>query len=36
VVIGTRIIQLIEEQPRDKAVAAVAAFLAEIRLALDA
>jgi tryptophan synthase alpha chain len=36
VVIGTRIIQLIEEQPRDKAIAAVTAFLAEIRLALDA
>jgi tryptophan synthase alpha chain len=36
VVIGTRIIQLIEAQPRDKAVAAVAAFLGEIRLALDA
>jgi tryptophan synthase alpha chain len=36
VVIGTRIIQLIEEQPRDKAIAAVTAFLGEIRLALDA
>jgi len=36
VVIGTRIIQLIEDQPRDKAAAAAAAFLREIRQALDA
>ena len=36
VVIGTRIIQLIEGEPREKAVPAVSAFLREIRLALDA
>jgi tryptophan synthase alpha chain len=36
VVIGTKIIQLIDEQPREKAVAAVAGFLREIRSALDA
>lgn len=36
VVIGTRIIQLIEDQPREKVVPAVSAFLREIRLALDA
>jgi tryptophan synthase alpha chain len=36
VVIGTRIIQLLEAQPRDKAVAAVADFLRGIRTALDA
>jgi tryptophan synthase alpha chain len=36
VVIGTRIIQLLEGQPRDKAVAAVAEFLRGIRAALDA
>jgi tryptophan synthase alpha chain len=36
VVIGTKIIQLVDEQPRDKAVAAVAGFLREIRSALDA
>ena len=36
VVIGTKIIQLLEAQPRDKAVAAVADFLREIRSALDA
>jgi len=36
VVIGTRIIQLIEEQPRDKVVPVVREFLAEIRQALDA
>ncbi len=36
VVIGTKIIQLIDEQPRDKVVPAVAAFLREIRAALDA
>jgi len=36
VVIGTKVIQLLEGQPRDKAVAAVAGFLREIRSALDA
>jgi tryptophan synthase alpha chain len=36
VVIGTKIIQLIDEQPRDKVVPAVAGFLREIRSALDA
>lgn len=35
VVIGTRLIQLIEQQPRDKVVGAASGFLAEIRLALD-
>jgi tryptophan synthase alpha chain len=36
VVIGTRIIQLIEAQPREQVVPAVSAFLREIRSALDA
>jgi len=36
VVIGTKIIQLIEEQPREKVAPVVAAFLAEIRQALGA
>jgi len=36
VVIGTKIIQLLEAQPRDKAVATVADFLRGIRAALDA
>ena len=36
VVIGTRIIQLIGEQPREAVVPAVAGFLREIRQALDA
>ena len=36
VVIGTKIIQLIEDQPRDKVVPAVREFLAGIREALDA
>jgi len=36
VVIGTRIIQLIEGQPRDTVVSLVREFLAEIRQALDA
>ena len=36
VVIGTRIIQLIEDQPRDAVVPRVREFLAEIRQALDA
>jgi tryptophan synthase alpha chain len=36
VVIGTKIIQLIDGQPRDRVVPLVAEFLAEIRQALDA
>ncbi|MDM0043580.1 tryptophan synthase subunit alpha [Variovorax dokdonensis] len=36
VVIGTKIIQLAENQPREQAIANVSAFLAEIRSALDA
>jgi len=36
VVIGTKIIQLIEGQPREQVVPRVAGFLAEIRSALDA
>jgi tryptophan synthase alpha chain len=36
VVIGTKIIQLAENQPREQAIANVSAFLAEIRAALDA
>jgi tryptophan synthase alpha chain len=36
VVIGTRIIQLIEAEPREQVVPAVSGFLREIRLALDA
>jgi tryptophan synthase alpha chain len=36
VVIGTKIVQLIEEQPRSKVVPAVTGFLREIRSALDA
>ncbi len=36
VVIGSRIIQLIEAQPRDQVVAVASGFLAEIRAALDA
>ncbi len=36
VVIGTRLIQLLQGQPREQAVAAVAGFLREIRAALDA
>ena len=35
VVIGTRIIQLIENQPREQAIAACSAFLRDIRVALD-
>jgi len=35
VVIGSRIIQLIEDQPRDRVVATAGAFLADIRAALD-
>jgi len=36
VVIGTKIIQLIEGQPREKVVPAASEFLRGIRLALDA
>jgi tryptophan synthase alpha chain len=36
VVIGSRIIQLIENEPRDKVLPAAGAFLREIRAALDA
>jgi tryptophan synthase alpha chain len=36
VIIGSKIIQLLEEQPRDKGIAAVADFLRGIRSALDA
>jgi tryptophan synthase alpha chain len=36
VVIGTRLIQLIEEQPRERVVPAVAEFLRGVRRALDA
>jgi len=36
VVIGTRIIQLLQDQPRERAVGAVGTFLCEIRSALDA
>ena len=36
VVIGTKIIQLIEEQPRDQVAPVAAAFLREIRQALGA
>jgi tryptophan synthase alpha chain len=36
VVIGTKIIQLIENEPRGKVVGAAAGFLGEIRRALDA
>jgi tryptophan synthase alpha chain len=35
VVIGSRIIQLIDDQPRDKVVTTAGSFLAEIRAALD-
>jgi tryptophan synthase alpha chain len=35
VVIGTRLIQLIENEPRDKVAAAAAKFMAEIRQAID-
>ena len=35
VVIGSRIIELIERQPRDGVAAAAAGFLREIRSALD-
>ena len=36
VVIGSRIIQLIQDQPREQVAATAAAFLSEIRTALDA
>ena len=35
VVIGTKVIQVVEDQPRDKAAAALSSFLREIRTALD-
>jgi tryptophan synthase alpha chain len=35
VVIGTRIIQIVEDQPRDQVLPALSAFLREIRAALD-
>ena len=35
VVIGTRIIQIVEDQPRDQVLPALSAFLREIRTALD-
>ena len=35
VVIGTKVIQVVEEQPRENAAPALAAFLGEIRAALD-
>lgn len=36
VVIGTKLIQIVEEQPRDQVASAASAFLREIRSALDA
>jgi tryptophan synthase alpha chain len=36
VVIGSRIIQLLEDKPRDQVAATAQAFLAEIRQAMDA
>jgi tryptophan synthase alpha chain len=36
VVIGSRIIQLLDTQPRDKVASTVTSFLREIRTALDA
>lgn len=36
VVIGTRIVQLVQDQPREAAIAAVADFLRGVRLAMDA
>ncbi len=36
VVIGSRLVQLLNEQPRDRVAAAGKAFMAEIRVALDA
>jgi tryptophan synthase alpha chain len=36
VVIGSKIIQLLEDQPREKVAATAQKFLSEIRLALDA
>lgn len=35
VVIGTKVIQVVEEQPRERVASAVAAFLREVRAALD-
>jgi len=36
VVIGSRLVQILNEQPRDRVAAAASAFMAEIRAALDA
>jgi len=36
VVIGSRLVQLLEDAPRDQAVTALRDFIAEIRQALDA
>lgn len=35
VVIGTKVIQVVEEQPRERIVSALGAFLADVRAALD-
>jgi tryptophan synthase alpha chain len=35
VVIGTKVIQVVEDQPRDRVAPALSAFLREIRSALD-
>jgi len=35
VVIGSRLVQLLEDTPREQAVATLQAFIAEIRQALD-
>jgi len=35
-VIGSRLVQLLEDAPRDQAVTALRDFIAEIRRALDA
>jgi tryptophan synthase alpha chain len=35
VVIGTKVIQIVEDQPREQVLSAITAFLAEIRAALD-
>ena len=36
VVIGSRLVQLLEDAPRDQAVQSLQSFIAEIRQALDA
>jgi tryptophan synthase alpha chain len=35
VVIGTKVIQVVEDQPREQVLPAISAFLADIRAALD-